>query len=310
MFFRYIAKKFIVLFVLSVWLNIGISQPNSGFEDWVTEFTYETPEHWQTFNFLSLASNPLSAFKATGLDVHSGNYALKLKSIYLNNNVLPDTFKVGDLAIGDTIGGTFIGKIHLSPVSFIYGFPYANRPSKLQFWAKYNPVGNDTAGAMVVLKGWSNGLDTIGYGELKINSTPGYTLFEVPIEYYNENIPDSATVIFLPSRTMTSARQNSTLFVDDVALTGSVGLEETKHREPKVRVFPNPAREKITVSTTFHEAASVRIKDISGKELLFSPINDRGATFNISTLAPGMYFYEISDKKDNVLKCGRFNVTK
>ena len=308
-----ITKRLLLLFfILTLWIKPVIAQPNAGFEDWIPEFTYEVPESWQTFNFLSLSSppNPISAFKAIGLDKHSGNYALKLKSVHLNNNVLPDTFQLGDLDVGDTLGGTFIGKINLSPVSFIYGFPYTERPAKLEFWAKYNPVGNDTAGALVFMKRSSNGLDSIGYAELKITATAVYTLFELPITYLSNEYPDSATIVFLSSRSGVTAREGSTLFVDDVKFTGSVGISQNGTIEPIVKVFPNPAKDNITFSINFDSADHVTIKDISGKNVLAGYLYDKKAHMNTSVLATGMYFYEIADKKNNVLKYGRFSITR
>ena len=138
-------KKFIII-VTILTFNFQLftlncyAQQNGGFENWTTVVNYERPNNWENLNMLSLFSppNPLSAFKATGVDKHSGNYALKIKSVYLNNNPSPN-------AIPDTIGFVFTGKVILSPPSLKLGVPYTGRPEKLEFGSKYVPVGGDIA---------------------------------------------------------------------------------------------------------------------------------------------------------------------
>ena len=300
-------KTALLVFVLLRVIIIS-AQPNSGFESWSTEFSYEVPDGWQTLNFLSLTSppNPLSAFKAIGADKHSGNYALKLKSVYLNNN----TFG-GPLALGDTTGGTYTGKINLTPLSFHFGFPYTSRPSYLNFWAKYFPVDNDTAIALVVLKRWtSNGPDTIGVGGLKILSTSSYSLFQVPISYLTGDIPDSATIGFAPSHNNAFARVNSTLFIDDIELTGWVGFDENAKSPRSVRVFPNPAKNSITFDISHEEAEMICIYDVFGKLMIVKPVLSQKTPVNTFHFAGGTYFYEIKNKSGQVLFRERFCITQ
>ncbi len=113
-------------------------------------------------NFLSAFTNPVSAFKATGVDKHSGNYALKLKTVYLNNNPAPN-------ALHDSIGYVFTGKVVISPPSLKLGVPYTGRPEKLEFWAKYLPTDtNDMGGVSTTLLKWNGtSSDTIAFGDQK-----------------------------------------------------------------------------------------------------------------------------------------------
>jgi hypothetical protein len=183
----------------------SIAQPNSGFENWSTEFSYENPDDWQTLNFLSLTTppNPLSAFKAIGLEKYAGNYSLIIKTIYINNNPIPGS-------VADTFGCVFKGKITISPASIREGFPYTARPEKLQFYSKYTPVGNDIAGAVALLKKQNintGAIDTIAVGSIDIAPTVQYTLFTINLEYRdNINLPDSAVIAFYSSRDPSAAR--------------------------------------------------------------------------------------------------------
>lgn len=283
-----------------------IAQPNGGFEIWTPEFSFESPNNWQTFNFLSILSppNPLSAFKAIGVDKHSGNYALKLKSVFVNNNPMPSN-------IPDTFGCAFKGKIELSPVSFKAGFPYTGRPQKLEFYSKYSPVGNDSGLARVILRKWNGAIyDTIGKGELSISSSPFYSLCELNITYYSIEQPDSAIIAFFSSKDSTTARVGSTLFLDDVEFTGWVGIDEKKQNANEVKVFPNPAKDNIAIITENIEAENVKILDVEGKLIGLFKIQNYNARINVSSLAQGIYFYEILDTKEKVLTNGKFNVVK
>ena len=138
-------KKLIIIigiltFNFTLYTLNSFSQPNGGFENWSSVYNIQEPDNWQTSNVLSLTSppNPLSAFKATGIDKHSGNYALMLKTVFFNNNLNPQIFP-------DSAGFIFTGKITNNPIIIKKGYPFTGRPQKLEFWAKYQPVGNDVA---------------------------------------------------------------------------------------------------------------------------------------------------------------------
>lgn len=304
-------KIIVIIFGLLI-LNFSLlplncfAQHNGGFENWTPEFTFENPDNWQTFNVLSLLvpANPLSAFKATGIDKHSGNYAIKIKSIFVNNKPMPST-------IPDTFGCFFTGKIGIAPISFKAGYPYTGRPEKLEFYSKYSPVGNDSGLARVTLRKRNGTIhDTIGVGELTIGSTSIYTFFQLNLTYYSLEQPDSAIIAFFSSKDLTTARVGSTLFVDDVSFTGWVGTDEHDKNVGNVKIFPNPAKDHLTITTEIKEAENVKIINVAGKQVGSFKIQNYNASINTSSFAQGIYFYEIIDKKEQILTKGKFNVVK
>jgi len=300
-------KKVVAIFFIFVCgILTGQAQPNGGFENWHTEFSSQVPDSWQTFNFLTITfpPNPLSVFKTSGIDKHSGNYGLKLETVYINNNPAPGT-------IDDTIGRIFTGKITISPPSIHYGFPYSGRPEMLEFWCKYVPVGMDTAGAAVILRRWNgNGNDTIASGIAIIKATASYTLFQMGLTYLSTALPDSAIIAFASSKRASQARVGSTLYLDDVAFTGWVGIEKNDLFSDKIKIFPNPATDEINIFAQIEEAKSVKIVDALGKNIAEYKIQNYNATVNTSILPEGIYFYEIADGKNKILTRGKFNVVK
>jgi len=299
-------KKWVFIFTILVGaILITKAQPNPGFENWTTSFGIQDPDHWQTLNFFAIdTSNPLSALKATGIDKHSGNYALKLRTVYIQNNPYASV-------IGDTTGGVFTGKFTYSPFAYKYGFPYTGRPQKLEFWSKYYPVGSDTAGAVIILKKWNgSATDTIAIGSTDINATAGYTPFTIDLVYYSNELPDSAVIGFTPSKLRETSRINSTLYVDDVSLTGWVGINKYDKSDKLVKVLPNPARDNLTIFAQIDGASNVNIFDALGKSVGIYKMENSKANIYSSSFPEGIYFYEIRGKKDEIFARGKFNVIK
>lgn len=299
-------KKLIFIFgIFAFTIFRGKSQPNGGFENWSTVYTLQEPDNWQTLNFVSLnPPNPLSAFKATGIDKHSGNYALKLKTVYFDNNPFPSE-------IGDSTGAVFTGKITLSPFAYKYGFPYTDRPEKLEFWSKYSPVGGDTAGALVILKKW-NGIesDTIAIGGVNINATSGYSPFQVDLVYYSDELPDTAVIGFASSKIPLIARLNSTLYVDDVIFTGWVGVNQYDKNAELVKIFPNPASDNVNILSSMEASDNIQVSDVTGKIVGNYKIRNCEVNINTGAFAVGIYIYEIRNNANRMLCKGKFNVIR
>lgn len=294
-------KKLSVFILFCVILfNRMIAQPNGGFENWVSEFGYETPQDWQTMNVLSLTTppNPLSAFKSFGIDKYSGFYGLKIQTIHVVNNPAP-------AGIADTFGVVFKGKITVSPTSFKPGFSYTGRPEKLQFYSKYHPVGNDLALAFVLLKKW-NGLstDTIAIGALQIPATPMFEFFEVPLIYQSDTLyPDSAEIAFLSSRDILTARVGSTLFVDDVLFSGWVGVDNYTNNQKNVQLYPNPAKNELNISfPQILNDAHLIIYDVSGKKLQAYFLEKNKTKIDVSGLLSGFYVFEFKNNNTTVYR--------
>lgn len=292
-----------IIGILFVLINRTRAQPNGGFENWMPGFNSESPVGWQTLNFLqfTMPPNPVSVFKASGIDKHSGSYALKLKTIYLSTNPAPDV-------LDDTIGITFTGYVNISPTYYKYGYPYTGRPEKLDFWYKYLPVGADQSGVRVVLTKW-NGLkqDTVAFGESELYSNPSYSLYELPLTYFSDELPDTAAIFFASSRHQSLARNGSVIYLDDVVFTGWVGIDE--NTMPAVKVFPNPAKENITFSGLNKNAKEIQVTDVSGRLLSTYNVNKISEIdINTNVFADGVYLYKVLDASGKTLSKGKFNI--
>jgi len=300
-------KKAVTLFFLVACGILTIpAQPNGGFEDWHTEYSFQTLDNWQTLNILTMLTppNPISAYKATGLDKHSGNCALKIKTIFISNNPAPNF-------IDDSVGLVFTGIVNYSPPLQKLGFPYTGRPEKLEFWSKYIPVGNDSGGAFVYLRKWNgNTQDTIAFGKTYLAATGTFTLFQTHLTYYSNALPDSAVIIFGSSLKLGHTRVGSTIYIDDVAFTGWVGIDEQNTYREKVKIFPNPVRDNVTISAMIDDAENIQIVDVSGNLFGTYEIRNYKSCINTSSFAGGFYICVILDKKDKILFQDKFSVIR
>lgn len=179
--------------------------PNPGFEFW-TQISGSRwdPDNWNTLNPSTAIIGVLTATRATGADVHSGSYAIKLQT----KNVF------GQIANGIATTGTLITT---PPYGVKGGIPYTQRPDSITGWYKYTPAGTDSGFVEFILKGHNN--DSVGYVRFvtpnAIVST--YTRFAAKINYYSSANPDTAVWILSSSRG-SGPVVNSAIIIDDLNL--------------------------------------------------------------------------------------------
>ncbi len=85
-------------------------------------------------------------------------------------------------------------------------------------------------------------------------------------------------------------------------LTGSLATS-TPVAAAKFKVYPNPATSVVTISTPEVESSKLSVTDLSGKVVMTKSLNGIENTVDISALATGAYFFELSsDSKKEVVK--------
>jgi len=213
-----------------------------------------------------------------------------------------------------TSGIMLTGVISLAgtpPVKLGYGF--SQRKDSLGFFARYQPVGVDTAFAQVIFYKRQTQRDTIATGFTKIIATSGsFNLHYVEMVYNpnfpNTTLPDSALIIFSSSMRV-GGQIGSTLWVDDLQWgTVNTGISLPMSAD-FVKLVPNPANEFITIDLGNNKTAkNIEILDVNGKLVESFLVNSKTETFGVAHLANGMYFYTIKDRNSAVLTSGKFTV--
>jgi hypothetical protein len=90
----------------------------------------------------------------------------------------------------------------------------------------------------------------------------------------------------------------------------NAGVNEVNKIAQSVKVFPNPAKDIINFSVDGNMAKTVSVMDITGKLLENISITDSETKLDLSSYSNGIYLYQIKASTGEVIKSGKFNVTK
>jgi hypothetical protein len=84
-------------------------------------------------------------------------------------------------------------------------------------------------------------------------------------------------------------------------LLASIPTGIAEAREAGIALFPNPAHERFTVTTTGAMLQHVRLLALDGREVQQHPLNGHRADVNVQGLAAGTYLVHITDTAGKVL---------
>ncbi|MEN9332655.1 MAG: hypothetical protein RLZZ94_1745 [Bacteroidota bacterium] len=312
-------KKILLLVAILLSENI-FGQPviNGNMEDWDTTFT-PFPSNWLTNEFYAaLPCNPFVPITAERTnDKNSGVWAAKLESKdCIDDTGVPQIY-IGYLAYGNT-----------SNPNMAHGIPYNQRPDNLHFYYKFNSVGTDTGFAKIVLRHLDtlgNAGQIIGEGEISIiNDVNVYTPVTIPINYFMNDTPEIIQIVFSTSKTIADndyfplntslgngANIGTTLWIDDVTLSGgTLGLIENQ-RIYSFTVFPNPFSSQLVMQTNFNmKKAELFVDNIFGQTVKHVS-NISGVSFTLlrENLPNGIYFLRLSDGNDKIITSEKIIIT-
>ena len=232
---------------------------------------------------------------------------MRITSAALINNPAPAD-------IPDTVGLALTGSITLFPNPGIFpGFAYSARPANISAYMRYTPSPlGDSCFFFAALTRWNGtSRDTIGAAGMIINTTvANWTLYNMPFIYdpaFQSAQPDSF-VIACSATDETYPKVNSSMFVDDISLSGWVGMNDPMVLNA-VNVFPNPASAFTTIRTNNPAAREVVVFDMTGREIARYAIDNGEVNADAWKMATGVYNYTILDEKKEVLSRGKFNVS-
>ncbi|MBS1647907.1 MAG: T9SS type A sorting domain-containing protein [Bacteroidetes bacterium] len=287
-------KKTILSTICGVFITVTASAqiPNGGFESWtLVGGAYQNPNNWDNLNAFT---NAMGVYTCTmGTPGNPGHAYLKLTSKTVSG-------------MGVVPGIATTGTINTTTLKVSGGFPFTQRPQSLMGNWQYMPFGsNDTSMVAVYLTQWnstSNTRDTVAFAVQNLTGmVMSWAAFTINLTYKNGNNPDTAQIILASSKSTPSA--NSYLYIDNLSFAGSVsGIKTNNPSTVKVRIFPNPATDKVVL--TAHESVfsdtKIELFDILGKQVksyTHKNIN-QDYTIPVSDLEKGMYFIQVTAGND------------
>lgn len=271
--------------------------PNNSFETWTSELngTYEEPgDWWATLNFLRGFGQfaPVTVKKTS--DAQSGQYAAEMTTGTFGTFTIP----------GLMVSGV-VGEIDLTdPTDVIErGQPFTATPDKISGYYKYSPVNDDSAAVNAMLTKYNtstNRRDTIGFAEQVFYSNVGtYTPFEATFNYDIPNTtPDTIIIVLVSSagaQTL-SGQPGSKFTVDNLSLSYIQGIKMDVFNAINVKVYPNPATDKIIFSTAQPSCSrTINLYNQLGKNCLNAPFQHTTLEMDISTLVSGKYLFAVQE---------------
>ena len=256
--------------------------PNGDFESGWTTSSILSPAGWTIFG------DPGTVNQIT--DKYDGNYAIALTTISSNNDVGISTGKSSS---------------HSGPVGG--GRPFTNLIDTLIGYYKYSSVGGDSSSVFVQFS--KNAHQIWGTGTI-LGPSSSYKQFSIPINLQG-NTPDSMRIdIWNNNSNQGIAHIGTTLKLDDIQLKSAPlhnsGIGATGWIANKVKVYPNPASQKITF-----EFSNLMLTD---NVLTFKVLNSLGEivyiqnyagktdmiNLDISGYKNGIYFYNFLNGKSLV----------
>ncbi len=246
-----------------------------GFEDW-TNIGVEHPLSWRSLDLLVYDSYnyylPEDAVVRSE-DAHSGSYSLRV------GNYLNTTPRTSYAYIGTE------NNDHYTPAFKVY-----KRYKYLQGYYKY--FSTDTDSGRLDFRTFRNGAQ-FSYGRKNFRPTSDWTFFSVPINYYNDSMPDSAAIIAY-STTGTVQSEESYLLLDDLDLVMEA-LSVKDHPEVgDIAFFPNPTINRMTLETK--EEYTVRLVDLSGRLIKEYQFIAGRHTLDLSDLNAGTYILSFENQ--------------
>lgn len=216
------------------------------------------------------------------------------------------------------LGGGSLG----SATTFTGGTPVAMRVTTVSAWVQYAPgidtgthiSGPDTGALTVEAHSTVHGADTIvGFGEALITSSGSFVQITANVVYTDTLDTVNNVRIFFSSSVAHYKMDSSTLYVDDVTMTGvpnyhrdNTGLQNVAYNE--LKVYPNPSTGILYVDGAASAGLSFRLLSISGQLVVDKHLTDNA--MDVSYLPQGLYFYAIKDSNGNVVQRGKVNLVK
>lgn len=272
--------------------------PNGSFESWTTLGLAEYPNSWLTTDAISGGQgSPLILGTVTkSTERHSGSFAAKMGSKALFGMTLPAFLELGSRFLNSSTFG-------------IGGIPFTGRPGSLQFWYRLTVASNDSAGVYLALpRGGGTAAQVVGAAFAILPSRTGYGQFSLPVSYAAGLAPDSLRLFFLCGTGDVAA--SSTLWLDDIALSGAVAAAASAATQATLSIYPNPSvSDEFALASSQNPAvatASFRVYDAQGRLVRqppATPLNEaHGQSVNLRGMPAGVYLLHLSTPEGSLTR--------
>ncbi|HRG01606.1 MAG TPA: T9SS type A sorting domain-containing protein [Bacteroidia bacterium] len=229
-------------------------------------------------------------------------------------------------------GGTLT--VGAFPVKLVFANPavYAHYPMALSSSTTSSPTGSITIGGAITGTFTGNATATAtGTGTLtlplktftdivrvtttqNLNATLSFgvgSLNTVTDDYYSPSASKAPIFSIQTSTISSTLGGTSTQTIVTVQPNYNVvGVNSISKSDIELSVFPNPATTFINFSTNNLDATKIIAYDMTGKVVATEVLENGSVKMNTSNLASGVYMYQVTNKENQTLTTGKFNINK
>jgi hypothetical protein len=271
--------------------------------------TYTTSNSMPT-NTLFPASNVAVYYSATdiayyksdvsALKYYGGNFKIKTSDLFANYSN-PAIFAIYPMSLNTNTTSVTSGTITItqSPFPAITG----------TFTGACTLLADESGTLTLPSKTFTNVLRVVTSQTITVADL-GISLNLVVYDYYSPGT-SKAPILSINSSTIVSGLGTSEQTIVTVQPNYDiVSINESQKEDIQLSVFPNPATNLINFTTTSPEATKVIAYDITGKIIGTELIESGKSKMNTSNFTSGIYIYHVVGKNNQILKSGKFAVSK
>lgn len=281
--------------------------PNGTMETWVTR-NGDAPAQWRTTDdFLQelLPGFPLTNALTKSTTSHAGSFAARL----INSNTLLGTVP-GFMVLAANLNNSSLA----DSLAQLGGLPYTSRPARMQFYYRFSGTiagPDDRPLVRIELTKTTNGVrQTVASAHRYLSAAATYTLADFPLIYQRGFAPDSVHIAFGSADfDGVGFTAGNTLFVDDIALVGTVTAARDAQLANALAAYPNPSSTGLfTLSTADANllAGPCTVTDALGREVLRQPAAPADGrttrTVDLRQQAAGIYFLRLDTERGPITK--------
>jgi len=335
--------KKIILLVGAVLCVIGANAQtilDPGMETWRTgssglfsPVTIYAPVDWNGMDSIIIAdgqeygvlySIPATAWQRQVFEedtiVHSGSHSAKLITLKQDTlGMFPGLLTNTNINID--VRALMTGSGTSNAITYSGGMPDTLKVVTVSAWTVYIP-GKDSAGlpsldsGSLMVQAVSNfhGYDSIiGTGFVLIPPSDTFIQVTANMVYVDTTLEVDTVRIFFASSGGSNVTDSSILYVDDVSATGVIqpvlGLKKLMNNTNAVKVYPNPANNTVYIDGVAGVDLNFTFYDLNGSKITGAIVNGK-TTVDVSAIADGLYFYNITDSHNIVLQRGKVSIIK
>ena len=273
--------------ILSLIIVLGISAkgqqiPNGGFENWIQETYGEEPANWgelslQLYNSLFLGVLDSTIVKSS--DAYSGAYAMELRSKIPASTLISDTIIPVAML---NLKNENIDSANMNIDSNLLS---------LSGYIKQDIVNSSTNSTSISVLVYAESGDMTGVGAIEFdNNIPNYTLFNIPILYF-DSVGGDYLEIYITAGNSDFPVAGNSLKLDGLVLNYDHSTNILEESSLKFNVFPNPTSHRLQIeSNSIVDEYELRLYNISGALLQTT----QSRTINLENYKTGIYLLKVT----------------